>query len=94
MSYKKIILQCLQDLIEHYKSKKRKPYIHVEEEYFLLDDEEQKKLIKEFNFEDIKGKIKYYKSKSGRLWERHVTDGGLREMQKNKVTPFPKIIKG
>ena len=94
MSYKKIIIQCFKDLIEYYKSKKRKPYIHVEEEYFIVDSKEQKKLLKELDNTYIKGKLKYYRSKSGRLWERHVTDVGLREMQKNKVNSFPQMIKG
>jgi len=98
MSYKKIILQCFKDLLEHYeycKRKKRRTEIpYIEEEYFLVNNEEQKRLFKEFNKIPIKGKVKYYRSKSGRLWERSVSIKGLREAEKNKINPFPQIIKG
>ena len=98
MCYKKIILQCLKDLIEHYKyskrQKKRSEIPYIEEEYFIVDSEEQKVLLNKWCPDGVKGKIKFYKSISGRLWERHVTDKGLREMQKNKVNPFPQMIKG
>ena len=98
MSYKKIILQCFKDLIEHYKyskrQKKRSEIPYIEEEYFIVNSEEQKVLLNKWYPDGVKGKIKFYKSISGRLWERFVTYGGLREMQKNKINPFPKMIKG
>ena len=67
---------------------------YIEEEYFIVNSEEQKKLLKEIYPYPIKGKKKFYKSKSGRLWERSVSVAGLRQAEKNKVNPFPQMIKG
>jgi len=96
MSYKKIILKCIDDLIYHYKSQKRSkiqiPY--VEEEYFLVNSEEQQKLFKEWYPKGVEGKVKFYKSKSGKYFNRIVTHAGLREHQKKKINSFPQSIMG
>ena len=66
----------------------------IEEEYFLVNSEEQQKLFKEWYPKGVEGKVKFYKSKSGKYFNRIVTHAGLREHQKKKINSFPQSIMG